>query len=180
MSTQLTNDWISIEYDGDLRERISADVNDNTGRDQRVAVIVAETSHHSLSRIVIRQQGKGEFIEMDNGGEFYCSYNGSNAEITGSSNCSCLDASAASQSDAIQQSYVVTLDNGGGDDIYANLGEDIDGDPGAEEQYLFSMTVSFDPLSTKDDYKKHEFSVCNLDGEFLQNVVVHQGTPQSE
>lgn len=130
--------WVNIDLSsGYGSQNITVDVDENTGRNERVSVMeIYTTNTNNVKRVNIIQDGTEEFVSFQN-----LEYNfGENQTltITGLSNSKSLDF-------VIQDNEyfsIASTYNVNGDDI--PLGDDIPNDIGQDNQYSFSIVVNID------------------------------------
>lgn len=151
----VSNSWISINYNGSGQETLSATVADNTGRSTRTATLVGTNNTTGQASLVFSQEGKSEFINVDqNTGVVRIEYGSEipvlqNEHLTdkatplriyGTSNASLLNFTDSANPDITSgHALYIKVNNVW---VQQTIGQAISGDPGATAQYEFKIELT--------------------------------------
>lgn len=141
--------WLNINpMQGSGNGTINNSASEHTGRVARVCTVTVTgvgVSTPDTYRVIL--EPKSEFVSYDNGDEMAIPKEGGNFTVTGKSNSSKLTFQWLNTTDVtIPSSYMA-----GG--MTTNNGSNIEGDPGASSEYIFSIELDFPSNDVTEDVR---------------------------
>ena len=135
--------WLSLDkQSGSGNSNVTASANsDNTGRNARTTNITFSAANCEDVVRAVNQAGKPEFVSFDNATATVAKTGGS-VTITGKSNSSKLTFSLGNGDLSLTLPSAYTANS-----VSTNNGDAISGDPGATQEYVFSITFSNIPAN---------------------------------
>lgn len=160
--------WLTVSpMSGSGNDTLNNSAPEHTGREARETTVTGTASGvASPDTYVVEQAGKAEFIQFNDGAEMSAPKGGGAVTVSGKSNSAKLSFSQVGGSDLeIAGNYTA------GGKSTAN-GQAIEGDPGADAEYDFSVQVTL-PENTETEEKKFTLKVDN-GGSVSQQIVIKQ------
>lgn len=138
MANELVKGWLTLDKDsGNGNENVTASANQlNTGRNTRSQTATFKAAGCADVPVTVNQAGKAEFVAFDSGTASVLKTGGT-VTISGTSNSSKLTFSKGTDNIGITLPSAYTA--GGAS---TNNGAAISGDPGASQQYAFSIQLT--------------------------------------
>ena len=159
--------WLNVgPISGSGNGTVSNGATVHTGRVARTGIVTVTGSGVSVpATYKVSQEPKAEFVSFDNGAEMAADKNGGNITIAGKSNSSKL-------------TFLFVGDNKGVDlpasyqanGISTNNGVEIDGDPGAANEYAFSLGLTL-PENTTIEEVERIIKVTANGGQSVQIII---------
>lgn len=141
--------WLNITpIQGSGNGTITNSASEHTGRVARVGTVtVTGVGVSTPATYKVTQEPKSEFVSYDNGDEMAVPKEGGKITVSGKSNSSKLTFQWLGSSDVtIPSSYMA-----GG--MTTNNGSNIEGDPGASSEYIFSIELNFPSNDITEDIR---------------------------
>ena len=159
MANELVKGWLTLDKDGGSGNgTVTASANqNNTGRNSRSTTATFKAAGCSDVPVTVNQVGKSEFVAFSNG-TASAQKTGGTVTISGTSNSSKLTFSKSNDDIGITLPSAYTA--GGAS---TNNGAAITGDPGASQQYNFSIALTV-PANTGTTAKTCQIIVTDNGG----------------
>ncbi len=152
-------DWVSVSpLSGTGTDTVSVTVGEYTGRNSRATTLTATTTGGETATASISQNGKEEYITVSTVA-YSASASGDIIEINGTSNSATLVIqNGTSVIDGV--TYSLQVNNVTDDSWDGKSDVGIDGDPGADAEYSFKLSVTI-PESVTTSLRSHIFTINN-------------------